>query len=87
MVLAVILFAASSGVLGTLMLVLVAPFIVAGGALQRLRNWRRTDAAKDQRFEDRRGRRVPIIIEGDYVVLDERPPSKGADACAAARVT
>lgn len=85
--LAVILFAASSGVLGTLLLVLAAPFVVVGGAMARLRDRRRAGGTRARRFEAGSDRRKPLIIEGEYVVLDERPPSKAADASAAPRAT
>ena len=67
--------AALTGLLWLSVLILMAPILLVANGLQRLRHSQQPAPPKRREPHNERPARVswPLIIEGDYVVVDEEP--------------
>ena len=67
--------AALTGLLWLSLLILLAPILLVASGLQRLRHCQQPAPPNRRRPHEERPARVqwPLIIEGDYVVVDEEP--------------
>ena len=66
---------AFTGLLWLSLLILMAPILLVASGMQRLRHFQQPAPPKRREPPNERPARVqwPLIIEGDYVVVDEEP--------------